>query len=121
MEKPGGGIAIASISKLAVSEDAREKGVGSALVKAATAIALCRVEDGGWGYTGASAGIIRVSGSERPQGLFERNGYFVQTTRPKGCIGWDNASGLFVYRNVLLVHLNGESYKSDPSLLPKPA
>lgn len=121
VEKPGGGIAIASISKLAVSEDAREKGVGSALIQTATAFALCKVEDGGWGYRGASAGIIQVNGSERPQRLFLRNRYLVQATRPNGCIGWDNKLGQFVYRDVLLVHLNGENYTSDPSFLPKKA
>ncbi len=121
VEKPGGGITTVSIAKLAVSENARGKGVGSALIKAATAIALSKVENGGWGYKGASAGIIQVSGSEKPLRLFQGNKYVVQETRPNSCISWDNDSSLFVHRDVLLVYLNGENYKSDPSLLPKTA
>lgn len=120
-EKPGGGITYVSVAKLAVSEKARKRGVGSVLVKAASALALCRVEDGGWGYSGASGGIIQVSGSEKPQSLFQRNKYIVQATRPNGCIGWDNKTGQFVPRDVILVILDGANYKPDPSCLPKKA
>lgn len=121
VEKPGGAITYASVAKLAVSEKARRHGIGSGLVKAATALALCKVEDGGWGYSGASAGIIQVSGSEKPQNLFQRNNYIVQATRQNGCISWDNETGLFIARDVLLVMLDGAKYKPDQSFLPKKA
>ncbi len=119
VEKPGGAITIASVSKLAVSEEARGKGIGSALIKAATAVALCDTREGGWGYAGASAGIIVVTGSERPQRLFGRQGYQVQATRKNGCLGWANAQGLFVARDVLLVQLDSRNYTHDPNSLPK--
>lgn len=121
VEKPGGGITYVSVAKLAVSEKARRKGVGSALIKSATAFGLGKVEDGGWAYSGASAGIIQVAGSEKPQTLFQRNRYQVQATRPNGCISWDFETDKFVSRDVLLVILDGANYKADPAFLPKKA
>lgn len=120
VEKPGGAVAIAHISKLAVTEKARGKGIGEGLIKTATVFALCPIEEGGWGYLGVEANIIQIPGGEKPQTAFQRNGYLVQGTR-HGHISWDNARDEFVPRTVLLVYLDGSNYKPDLTYLPKSA
>lgn len=121
VEKPVGADTYVLVSKLAVSEKAREKGVGDGLIKSANALALCKVEEGGWGYSGATATIIQVRGGEKAQLAFKKNGYDLQGTRPNGTTSWDNNIGEFVPRDRVLIQLDGSHYKPDLAYLPKAA
>jgi len=121
VSKPSGGEMFAGISKLAVAEKARGKGVGDSLIKAANALALCSVEQGGWGCQGAVAGVIQVSDHEKTEFLFTKNNYALYPNRPDFCISWSNADDMFTMRSVRAMWLARKNFTPDPRDLPKSA
>lgn len=99
LEKGGIGILWGQISRLAVSESARGKGIGTKLLQAANDRMFNEL-----GYRGASAGIIRqVKGDTIPFHLFEVKGYVGASTSKDICLGWSIEEDKFVYRNSLRV------------------
>lgn len=99
VEKGGVGILWGQVSRLAVSENAKGKGIGTKLLQAADNRMFNEL-----GYRGASAGIIRgINGDGIPFHLFEKEGYFGTGTQKDICLGWSNEEDKFVYRNSLRV------------------
>lgn len=96
LERSGAGIVWMQVSRLAVSEEARGKGIGTNLLN----FANHRIDE--LGTRGSSAGIIRgVEGDGIPLHLFEKVGYVAAGTLRDICVGWSNAEERFVYRNSL--------------------
>lgn len=126
VEKVGKAVTYAGLSRLAVDEDSRGKKVAMLLATSGIAIALCKPEDGGWGYYGVSAGIIMLPGSEKPISLFKKLGFKVgrnevgeEDVRRNGCVSWSNDAGLFVPRDVKIMALDADNYNPDPKCLAK--
>lgn len=100
LEKPSGaGMLWGMVSKLAVSNENRNKGVATKLLQF--------IDDRMFktlGCKGAAAGIIRgIEGDGIPLHIFEKEGYGGVGTLKDICLGWSNKEGKFLYRNSLRV------------------
>lgn len=95
LEKPtGSGMLWAGVSKMAVSQEARGKGVATKLLRTL----IDRMSQ--LGFQGATAGIIRgVEGDSIPLHLFEEEGFESRGTLKKICLGWSKIEGKFIYRD----------------------
>lgn len=118
VEKPTGpGLTYASVSRLAVDEEAREKGVGRTLLKTANALALLPKEEGGYGQFGAQVGIIQdVDGYQVPQKMFQREGYRVIGNPVGNCVSWDNKRRKFVPRDTLFLQLGAKTFLDSDNI-----
>lgn len=117
-----GGMANGMVGKWAVSEKTRKKGikgVGWKLLNVATANILGESRKGGLGLMAAQAGIIQISGWDKPMRIFTETGYKPQGVLRDNCVSWDYDQGKFLFRDVMSVRLevNDSRYKVDPSLL----
>lgn len=99
LEKGGTGIVWIQVSKFAVSEEARGKGIGTKLLQFANSRMFNEL-----GARGAYGGIIRgVENDGVPLHLFEKEGYVGVSTSRDICVGWSNREDQFVYRSSLRV------------------
>lgn len=117
-----GGMANGMVGKWAVSEDTRKKGikgVGWKLLNVATANILGESKKGGLGLMATQAGIIQISGWDKPMRIFTETGYKPQGVFRDNCVSWDYGQGKFLFRDVMAVRLevNDSRYKVDQSLL----
>ncbi|MBU2632799.1 GNAT family N-acetyltransferase [Patescibacteria group bacterium] len=112
VERPTGpGLTYASISRLAVEENAREKKIGGELLRSACALIFLPKEDRGYGQFGAQVGIIQdVLGYQIPQKMFQDFGYRVIGNPVGNCVGWDSRSRRFVPRDTLFLQLQRDSF-----------
>lgn len=112
VEKPGLGLTVATLSRLAVDSQERGHGIGDLLVVQGCAYVFTLPKEGGLGYTQARANVIKdVEGYQRALAVFVKHGFEGVMEFSDSCASWEPSQGRFVSRGAMWTRLYKDAFQ----------
>ncbi|MBI2430875.1 MAG: GNAT family N-acetyltransferase [Candidatus Levybacteria bacterium] len=112
VEKPGLGLTVATLARLAVDPQERGRGVGDLLVVQGCEYIFASSREGGLGYTQARANVIKdVEGYQRALSVFVKHGFGGVMEFSDSCASWDSSQGRFISRGAVWTRLSKDAFQ----------